>query len=820
MATTYKVVKGDTLSEIAVKYNTTVAKLAELNNIKNVNLIYVGQVLKIDGTADPIKTNTSSKCNITAFGLQSNTTNTLFAIWTWDRSDQTDHYYVKWDYATGDGHWFKGSYDENVKEKQSTYNHPDNATKVRFKVKPIAKSTTSGNKTTYKFTDAEWSTEKIYNVSDSPPIAPSSAPSVTIEGYKLTATYTNLDLNATKITFQVRKNNGTSAYKTSTVTITNGKASATWTVDAGAEYMVRARSVRGDLKSDWSPYSDDTTTKPTAPSKITSIKATSETSILLKWSKVASADTYDVEYATKESYFNGSDQTTTKTGIETNQYEFGNLTSGEEYFFRVRAVNEKGESSWTAIKSVVIGESPAAPTTWSSADTVTVGDNLTLYWVHNAEDGSKQTYAEVEMYVDGVKETHTIRTEADEDDDNETYSYEVNTSTYDEGVTIEWRVRTAGITNSYGEWSVQRTVKVHAPPTLSLYATDYTGEDLDVLTTFPININAVAGPDTQKVVGYRITIISNGVYETVDEVGKIKMVNKGEEVYSKHFDVTGDLEVSISAGDVDLENNVEYTIKGLVAMDSGLTASDDREFRVSWEEVSYDPMAEVVIDPESYVAHIRPHCEDENGVLLSDTTLAVYRKNFDGTFTEIMSGLDNELSTFVTDPHPTLDYARYRIVAKTGATGAIRYGEVSVPVNVHAVIIQWDEDWSNFIAEAEGETVDPAWSGSTLVLPYDIDVSDKYSPDVSLVEYIGRQHPVSYYGTQRGVTSTWNVDIDATDKETIYALRRLANWMGDVYVREPSGSGYWANITVSFPQKHLELVVPVTFEIKRVEGGI
>ena len=43
----YTVKSGDTLSSIAVKYNTTVDKIASLNNIKNVNLIYVGQVLRI-----------------------------------------------------------------------------------------------------------------------------------------------------------------------------------------------------------------------------------------------------------------------------------------------------------------------------------------------------------------------------------------------------------------------------------------------------------------------------------------------------------------------------------------------------------------------------------------------------------------------------------------------------------------------------------------------------------------------------------------------------------------------------------------------------
>jgi len=43
----YTVKKGDTLWAISQKYNTTVDELVELNNIKNRDLIVVGQVLKI-----------------------------------------------------------------------------------------------------------------------------------------------------------------------------------------------------------------------------------------------------------------------------------------------------------------------------------------------------------------------------------------------------------------------------------------------------------------------------------------------------------------------------------------------------------------------------------------------------------------------------------------------------------------------------------------------------------------------------------------------------------------------------------------------------
>lgn len=50
-AKTYTVKRGDTLSGVAKKYGTTIARLKSLNGIKNANKIYVGQKLKITGSA-------------------------------------------------------------------------------------------------------------------------------------------------------------------------------------------------------------------------------------------------------------------------------------------------------------------------------------------------------------------------------------------------------------------------------------------------------------------------------------------------------------------------------------------------------------------------------------------------------------------------------------------------------------------------------------------------------------------------------------------------------------------------------------------------
>ena len=881
MASTYTVQKDDTLWDIASKFlgsGASYTQLAAINNITNPDLIYVGQVINLSGgSSSSNKSVSSSAATINQFGLQSNSDNTLFATWNWDMGN-TENYEYEWCYDTGDGVWFVGS-KSSTEEKQSTYNIPANAKVVRFRVKPISKKYTKNDKETYYWT-AAWSTAKKYDVSNLPPKAPGT-PSVEIDKYTLTVKVENVDaaeLNATGIQFQVVKND-TSIFTTGKANINTSVnfASFSCTVTAGAEYKVRCRSYRGSVYSEWTDFSSNVQTIPSAPSGITSIKATSETSVYLEWSTVTGADSYDIEYATKREYFDRTDQTTTKTGIEAGYFEFIGMESGEEYFFRVRSTNEKGSSAWSGIKSVSIGKEPAAPTTWSSTTTVITGEKLVLYWVHNSEDNSSQTYAELELYINGIKAVYTIKNSEEEDEKDLTSHYDIDTKQYVEGTKIQWRVRTAGVTKVYGDWSMERTIDVYAPPTLELRITDYKNSVVDILDRFPIKVYGLPGPNTQTPIGYNLTVASNEIYETVDHVGNPKTVNKGELVYSHYFDINEELSVELTASDLNLENNIEYVITCVVSMNSGLTAESSVTFSVAWTEESFIPNAEISLDKDTIVTHIRPYCEeytlirykvtkqysrytkketevgsvygeivdkaltttgeqvyygvDENGANLyycevlygtrvEGVTLSVYRREFDGSFTELATGIDNNGNTFITDPHPALDYARYRIVATTIATGAVGYYDVpGFPVGEKAIVIQWAEEWSNFDVSGDDVLEQPAWSGSLLKLPYNVDVADRNSPDVALVEYIGRNHPVSYYGTQLGETSTWSVDIVRDDEETLYALRRLKVWKGDVYVREPSGTGYWAHIVVSFTQTHREVVIPVTLDITRVEGG-
>lgn len=844
----------------------------------------------------------SSKPKITDFGVQAGTENTMFAAWSWSMAN-TDRYQVMWYYDTGDGVWFIGD-DSTTSHKQCTYSAPDNAKRVKFKVKALSKTHKVNNIDTAWWM-GKWSTEITYNLKERAPVAPSSAPSVSVDKYNVKAEVSNVTttaLRATTIEFQVVKDE-TTYYKKGTCDIVKDHASFTFSVDPGHNYKVRCRSIRrtmkyrepiyknpttisgykeyyiassGDLYSPWTEYSSVVETIPATPSNITSLKAESETSVYISWSKVATANTYDIQYSTKKEYLDSSSQSTTITGIDKTNYIKTGLDSGERYFFRVRATNGSGSSSWSPIKSITLGKKPGSPTTWSSTTTGVSGNDVILYWVHNSQDGSTQSLVQIEMYVNGVKEVKTIDTSTQKDDEKTT-SYSINTSTYTEGTKILWRVRTAGVTKSYGDWSIQRTIDIYAPATLSMSVKDSSGNPVTTLTSYPFKVTATAGPSTQIPISYQLTIVSNETYETVDETGNSKTVRSGDEVYSRNFDISTDLDVDLTPGDVNLENNVLYSVTCIVAMNSGLTATSESSITVSWSDEEIVPNAEVTIDMDSLSAYIHPYClrytytyysvtydesagtytrtetvlESPTGTVVDDTyttegdevyissdgsyytevrddgtivegvTLSVYRREFDGSFTEVSVGIENSETNFVTDPHPSLDFARYRIVATLDSTGEIGFIDIpGVAVSESSVVIQWDEDWSEFDASSEDMLEQPPWSGSMLKIPYNVDVSDNRSPDVTGVKYAGRKRPVSYYGTQLGETATWSVEIPKSDKDTLYALRRLSVYMGDVYVREPSGSGYWASVNVSFSQKHCEVTIPVTFTITRVEGGV
>lgn len=657
----------------------------------------------------------------------------------------------------------------------------------------------------------------------------------------------------------------------------------TTTIEYGSLYQVRCRAYKTTnsktfLYSKWSEWSDKVNAPSTAP-VLKSVTVTTRNSIEVVWSTVKSAQTYYIEYVAKDpkynipmvNYFDAigiqkQSQTinvkqdnidTTKPSIKRT---IVNLTPGAEYYIRVgSSASATGSNTirtqWSTPMAFILGMQPEPPTIWASNKIVSQGDPLKLYWMHNPKDSSVQTqaimefaYGEYKYDANGNKEFVAIATEPyiypgtygddivvksyksnPDDVADQVYIWEINTNhnKIQNGAALKWRMKTAGVLvdedgySYYGDFSEYNIVDIYEKPSLMSNLKDVEGniiQSAGELTTFPLTVEMGVGDyDNQRPTGYLITIKSNSEegYEIVNDMGEVEYVSAGSTVYSKYIDTNeNNWTEEISAEHLTLANNVEYTVTCSVYMSSGLTAQNTNTFVVAWVESSIVPFATIAIDTDNLSASIRPYTRNEE----DDVILSVYRKEYDGSFTEIESNISN--GSWVIDPHPALDYARYRIIAKSNVNGSVEYHDIPpIEVGEKSLVIQWDETWDYFYTTDDGET--PVYSrvGSMLKLPYNISISHSNNADVSLINYIGRKSPVSYYGTQRGEKASWSTVIEKTDKETLYALRRLSIWMGDVYVREPSGTGYWANISVSYSTNPLDLTVPISINVTRVEGG-
>lgn len=871
MATkTILIKRGDTLWDIAETYaadipgNTIPAKiktLAELNKIKDPDKVYVGQSVSLSSTGSSSSSSKkpapTTQAQVSAFGLKSDDTTgrVMIVNWNWSKTS-TAGYTIQWTQYLN-GKWTGSETDIPHPEDmycQSTFTADELATKVRFRVRPYYKNK---DKITY-WSDVVWSDIKEYDFSNNPPLPP-PVPNVTINDLTLTVSINNIkakELDATSVKFNIVKDNKSSVHTSSPVAIVTAAdyVSYQYKVTHGSEYKARACSVNSKGKvSGWSDFSGNAGTKPSTPSGITTFRRNKRSdgtiSAYLEWGAVANATHYIIEYTTVVGDFDVAQDNVTEVTTEDarTSIEITNIDSGYDYFFRVRAVNANGESDPTAVVTVPIGEPPAAPTTWSSANSAFVGESMELNWTHNSRDGSNQTYAKLGLKInDGEWETFSFKNSTTESSGEqmdvteffygEVISYKgslyakLDTNNgHLRNAKIVWKVQTAGVTDEFSDtdWSIERTIYIYERPELMLSMVedlaDENGVIVENLSSFPFYIRALvdlSSYDIQRPIGYHLRIVSNDFYETVDDAGRTKVINVGDAIYSKYFDTSDVLIVEMSADNIDLESGIGYTVYCAADMSTGLSVENSYEFSVNWVDVEYAIDANISIDMDAYTALITPYCKGFDGSLVENTTISIYRREYDGSFTEIAKNVPNN-GTSITDPHPSLDYARYRLIAKDTQTGAISFYDMpGYPVDGRAVIIQWDEEWSKFDISDTDSVEGPSWSGSMLMLPYNIDVTDKRKREVELVKYVGRENPVSYYGTQKDESSTWNVVIPKDDKETIYALRRLSLWTGDVYVREPSGLGYWANITISFNQKHTDMTAPVTIDVTRVEGGM
>ena len=673
--TYYTVIRGDTLTKIANKYNTTVKNLVAWNKIKNANVIYPNQKLIVGSSNGKVttkstassKNSNSNKVKITDHDIMKGTTNTLFVFWSWNKDD-TKEYKVQFKYATSDGHYFDGS-ETTTTHKQATFDVADHYTKVKVRIKPIAKTkkTTTGsgkNKKTKEVEKwkADWE-EKVIVVKDeqNPRVPPT--PEGTLDNLRLTVNVSNIrQIYADSIEFQLfRKKNNDNGYTLEYVNkgscgISNNMASTIFSLAVGQKYKIKARSFKGKEYSDFTEFipSGDSwfVTKPEKV-EIDYIKAISKDEVQVHFfGDKSTAESFELQYTMNPKWFDTNPEKVTTIQI-TESREYYSITGWEDrvrqtdaagtYYFRMRGVLGDQKGPWTGNEEwkLIMGLKPSIPTTWSNVETAYIGETIYFYWLHNTMDGSSESNCKLTLDLEPADQGEHITVEIDipnersEEYKNSPGVYILNTlegakakingeevvviepEYFSEDVKINWYVRTCGVTQEYSEKSTTRIVQLYEQPYVNVYITDEEEQDLNIITEFPFYIAANAGPNTQTPIGYHFTIKSKDSYTTVDEIGEEKIISAGDVLYSRYFDPNTDkgeegfvrnIVLQMLPSNVDLENGKEYELECTVTMDNGLRATGNMDFEVSWIDESFMPDARIIIDHSNYSAQIRPYC--------------------------------------------------------------------------------------------------------------------------------------------------------------------------------------------------------------------
>lgn len=573
----------------------------------------------------------------------------------------------------------------------------------------------------------------------------------------------------------------------------------------------------------------------------------------------------------------GGNINTIENGKDVTSKTIGPLTTGYNYYFRIAIKNDKGNGGWSSIWKIAVGDLPDIPNVGlkNNIFDYDIGESFTVWWAHQSSDGAKEKEGVIELAINGfIAPNVNIYDFANSiggtviDSNSKKVSVVIKKNLSDKSTLSEWsffidpkyfsvnvkftilvRIKTISTMDmaspfskylkitcwakSYAYVNIYRRKKWIWNPfnftidTIYSALGDFSIDDMiedNTIREFPFYVFGTVDPISSKIVDYTFTVSARTQYRTVNILGEDVFINPGDEIWSslltdtnaRHDNDKNTVQLYMLPTDIRLQDGETYELKFVAALNNGkVVESEPYVFTVKLDIISYLLDAFIEYNKDDVSTTIQPFCYDYSGNIANYVFLSVYRENYYGEFTKIADNLNNAFAPTIKDPYPTLKKVKYRIVGIDITTGSVFYRDLPLfRIPETAIVIQWDAKWKFFDVEKE-ETV--FFEGSLLKLPFNISSSENPEVDVSTIEYIGREYPVSYYGTHIKEVVTLQTDILRDDAETLYGLRRLAKYKGNVYVREQNGMGFLANVKVSFNIENLAVIIPVTLTVTRVE---
>lgn len=565
---------------------------------------------------------------------------------------------------------------------------------------------------------------------------------------------------------------------------------------------------------------------------------------------------------------------------KTTSWIVAGLEPDKAWYFRVRLIDGSGDNDivgpWSDVVSYGSASSVNRPVLRLNKNVINEGDTVVARWVFASSGSATQDYAEICLvtYDENTGDPvygDVIARAYEEQSVEISYGWEVDE-------TYSLAVRVTSTSGNQSEWSDPVNLFVAPPATITLVASNFDLTDGSTHGTGPVSwertkyITTIIGDEIEPSI-----IISRGLYywsginsnfedylygsriteETTADEDEITVVTEktvydfdgkspglasnvlqvtitgagtsgtttlsivraddyhldrpDEKNYDGYVGETMLMYSQIGEGpislDIDdfirpLENGGNYLLIGKIIDEYGQSASFEYPFLAAFIVNSHIPAADIQIDTHQQIAIITPKYEDGSS---RTGAFDIYRLSADGPKL-IYSGAEN--GEQYVDPYPAIgQYGGHRIVDIVEGNYLTEDGRLA----------WYDTDASDGdILNEESMIIDV--DGNQIVLPYDIQLSNKWNKDFKRTSYLGGSVQGDWNpAVTRDITAN-TVLVRGDDLDRQVAMRDLAGYAGIAHVRTPDGSSITCNVQIDESQSYDTKKVSYTLTMQAIDS--
>lgn len=548
----------------------------------------------------------------------------------------------------------------------------------------------------------------------------------------------------------------------------------TTTTNNWYSYRVKTKNTRGESPIAYDEEGTEPTyNTPAAPTSVTAAFDPSGDVVLTLVNPEKTATALQIERSLDSgSTWSTLDEVEQETPITSYTDETSPTGTGIQY----RCRNTRDEmasdkySSWTLSNVVQVLAKPSAPTLTMPIDNAPVildSGAVRLSWVHNANDGTPQTAAQVQYYVDGTYiATITLGAVA-------YYDLTLNPLYFSANSVVTWKVRTKGSYNEYSDYSGEGTFKVLALPEITFTAP----VNGDVITNLPLSLSWTYSDESGLLEELTLNIIGPN-----DDV-----------VYTENIDTGAGTSGSYThslAGFL-FDNDTSYGLRVTALSSSGLTAVDEIGVSIEYHSVRLqdsffvDPEIDedtgrvnlfISIDESPIVIDPDPDAEEPEYIDSPVDHASLYRV-VNGK--RVLLRANVEAGDELTDMYAPLNVSYQYELVEVATTGEVALVDMDVTIPSEYWYIYWDENIARVKWNPQGSVA-------------------LSRPEKQQIRYSGREYPVTYDSKAIEETYSYNGVVTEDEAEQLDLLRRLIQDGGQGIWKSCDGRVYRADFTVDY----------------------